>query len=229
MSVWNVFRMELYKNIHDRVNLIVMLVFMAINILGGLNVMNAAHGMGTMMALLFSFSVLGSTVFLFIYPYQMARTDYKNKVMSLLIASGVSRVQYYFVKIGATLLFSFISLVLLVILPLFIVLMANDMSFVLDILGVAFSIEFAHIALIFIAWLSFFFILMTSVIISKGRAYTIFVFFGLSIAATQFGVMFYRIFNIGYQINYTLMFIQYVTTMAIMGVIGIVVLSKQNL
>lgn len=230
MSVWNVFRMELYKNIHDRVNLIVMLVFMTINILGGLNVMNAAHGMGTMMALLFSFSVLGSTVFLFIYPYQMARTDYKNKVMSLLIASGVSRVQYYFVKIGATLLFSFLSLIMLVVLPLVIILVSHDMYLALEILDFTFEVDAASLGIVFFGWLSYFFILMTSVIISRGRAYTIFVFLGLSIAVSQIALMFYRTFGgPWWQISTTMILVQHFITMAVMGLIGILVLRKQNL
>ena len=228
MSVWNVFKMELFKNMHDRVNLLIMLGFMAVNTIGGIAVSNQTWNYTMMM--LFGFSVAGSAVFLFIYPYQMARTDYKNKVMSLLIASGVSRVQYYFVKIGATLLFSFLSLIMLVVLPLVIILVSHDMYLALEILDFTFEVDAASLGIVFFGWLSYFFILMTSVIISRGRAYTIFVFLGLSIAVSQIALMFYRTFGgPWWQISTTMILVQHFITMAVMGLIGILVLRKQNL
>ena len=228
MSVWNVFKMELYKNAHDRVNLLIMLIFMVINFMGGMTMANG--NFNPMMMTLFGFSAAGSAVFLFVYPYQLARTDYKNKVMSLLIASGVSRVQYYFVKVGATLIFSFMSFLLLAVLPLMLVLAAHDMSIALEILAFPFEVDFTVIIIFFFAWLTYFFILMTAVIISKGRAFAIFVFFGLSIVTSQLSLMFHRALAGPWgQVSTTTLVMQYVITMSVMGLIGIVVLRKQNL
>ena len=228
MSAWNVFKMELYKNLHDRVSLVMMLILMSVNIIGGLSLSN--QHFGVMIAMLFSFSVMGSAVFLFIYPYQMARTDYKNKVMSLLIASGVSRVQYYFVKVGATLIFSFLSFLMLVFLPLLIVLASHDMALALEILGFPLEIDASVLAIGFLGWLSIFFMLMTSVIIAKGRGITIFVFMGISFVVAQFSVGFHRTFGGSmWQTNLTLMAFQYLLIIVAMGGIGILILRRQDL
>ena len=228
MSAWNVFKMELFKNVQDRVNLVVMLVFMAVNIIGGL--MISTQSWNPMLILLFSFSVFGSFVFLFIYPYQMARVDYKNKVMSLLIASGVSRVQYYFVKVGATLLFSFLSFILLVVFPLLVVLIFHDMSIALEFLHMTLEIDPVTLGIGFFGWLSYFFMLMTAVIISRGKAYTIFVFFGLSIATSQVALIFHQALGSHWwQMDNTVILVQHFVTIAVMGLIGILVLRKQDL
>jgi len=235
MKVWNVFKMELFKNMHGRANWVLMLSFMLVNIIGGIVISNhnwfrAPSALESMMGLLFSFSVFGTVIFLFMYPYQMARIDYRNKVMSLLIASGVSRVQYYFVKVGATLLFSLLSIILLVILPLLIVLSVHSMRLVIEFFNFYFEIDVATIGIILFAWLSTFSMLMTAVIISRGRRFTIFVFLGLSIAASQLAIMIRAMFGgPWWYINNTATFVQHLVTMALMGLIGILVLRKQNL
>jgi len=236
MKLWNVFRMEIFKNIHDRVNLFVMLVLMCLNIIGGLIVSNqnwrrTPSTFEETMLWLFVFSALGSVIFLFIYPYQMARTDYKNNVMSLMIASGVSRIQYYFVKVGATLLFSFISVTLLAILPLFIILLstggievaAADIYIELDGAGTAFGV-------IITSWLSTFSMLMTSVIIARGKGFTIFVFFGISIATSQVMNIVRGLLGIEWwNMTNTITLIQHLITMVVVSLIGILVLRKQDL
>jgi len=237
MKLSNVFKMEMFKNMHDRVNLLIMLGFMVINIIGGMMITHQANvwfrvpsTLEIMMAVLFAFSVFGRVIFLFVYPYQMARTDYKNKVMSLLIASGVSRVQYYFVKIGATLLFSLLSILLLVILPLLIVLISHDMSLALEFLEFTFEIDAGTFGVILFGWLSIFSMLMTAVILSRGRAYTIFVFVGLSIATSQLTFIFRPLFGLEWwQTSNTIVIMQHLITIAVMGLIGILVLRKQDL
>lgn len=235
MSLWNMFKMELFKNIKDRANLVLMLVLMGLNILGGVVISNqnwwrAPNAFDEMMIILFAASVFASAVFLFLYPYQMARTDYKNKVMSLLIASGVSRVQYYFVKVGATLIFSFLSIILLVIAPLLIVLLSHDMSLALEFFHFTFELDLLAIGGFLFTWLGFFFMLMTAVIISRGRGYTIFVFLGISIASSQLMLIFRSMFGISmWQTTNTTMFVESLITMAIMGLIGILVIRKQDL
>jgi len=151
-------------------------------------------------------------------------------VMSLLIASGVSRVQYYFVKVGATLIFSALSFILLVIVPILIVAAAFDMRIALDFLNFVLEIDAVTIALIFFGWLSAFSMLMTSVIISRGRAYTIFVFLGISIVTSQIASAFHQGRGaIWWNFDYTAIIIQQLITIAVMGLIGILILRKQDL
>jgi len=219
--------MELYKNAQDRVNLVIMLVFMVVNVLGGFMIANDSWSF--LLATPFFFSVFASMVFLFVYPYQMARIDYKNRVMSLLIASGVSRVQYYFVKVGATLIFSALSFILLVIIPILIVAAAFDMRIALDFFNFVLEIDAATIAIIFFGWLSAFSMLMTSVIISRGRAYTVFVFLGIWIVTSQIASAFQGTGTFFWDLQYTAIIIQQLITIVVMGMIGILILRKQDL
>ena len=239
MKLWNVFRMEIFKNLHDRASLFVILVLMCLNIIGGIIISNQnwwfrdPTAFELMMIWLFAFSVLGTVAFLFIYPYQMARTDYKNKVMSLMIASGVSRVQYYFVKIGATLLFSFLSVTLLVIFPFLITLVVNgEFATVIEFANFYWDISDIGVVLglLITGWLSSFSTLMTAVIITKGRGITFFVFFGLSFAASQLAFIIQGIIGLNrWQVNNVVTVVQYLITMAVMGLIGILILRKQDL
>ena len=236
MKLWNVFRMEIFKNLHDRTSLFVMLVLMCTNTIGGLVASNhswvrTTGSLEESIMWLFVFSAIGTAAFLFIYPYQMARTDYKNNVMSLMIASGVSRVQYYFVKVGATLLFSFVSVILLTILPMIIVLLATggievtaaDVYIELGEAGRAFGV-------IIFWWLSTFSMIMTSVIITRGKAYTIFVFFGILVAASQFTRIFRGLLGVQWwRMDNTVTLVQHFITMLVVALIGILILRRQDL
>jgi len=219
--------MELFKNLHDRTNLLIMLVFMVANILGGLLLSSNL----TFMSLLpLGFMASGSMIFLFIYPYQMARTDYRNKVMSLLIASGVSRVQYYFVKIGATLLFSFLSVLLVIMIPLFVVVVAMEgISDALKYFNIVLEIDAGTFGAIFFTWLSAFSILMTSVIISRGRGFTVFVFLGIYFFTNQIAAFINSDSGILWNLNFMEMIIQHIIIIVLMGFIGILILRKQDL
>ncbi|MCL2857892.1 MAG: hypothetical protein FWE19_09315 [Oscillospiraceae bacterium] len=228
MRLWNVFKMELFKNWQDRTSLIIMLAFMAVNIMGGF--MLSSGGWSASAIFPFSFSVLASLAFLFVYPYQMARIDYKNKVMSLLIASGVSRVQYYFVKVGATLIFSLLSFMLIAILPLFIVMLAEEgMSFAVEFFNFVFEIDAVTFGIIIFTWLSAFSILMTSVIISRGRGFTIFVFLGLYFLTSQIALFFHGGRSVWWNPDYAAIIVQHIITIIVMGLIGILILRKQDL
>jgi len=128
------------------------------------------------------------------------------------------------------LLFSLLSIILLVILPLLIVLSVHSMRLVIEFFNFYFEIDVATIGIILFAWLSTFSMLMTAVIISRGRRFTIFVFLGLSIAASQLAIMIRAMFGgPWWYINNTATFVQHLVTMALMGLIGILVLRKQNL
>jgi len=235
MKLWNIFRMEMFKNINDKMNLIVMVVLACINTIGGLILSNLSlfrepTGFETAMLLLFAFSVLASVLFLFIYPFQMLRRDYKNKVVSLMLASGVSRIQFYFVKIISTLLFSFLSITAVVIVPLFIVLLTNNMAVALNFFGISFEIDFGIVFILLLGWLSSFVTLMTSVIITKGRGVAIFAYFGINITESQINMIFQNIFNVGiFDLNITYLIFQSLISILIISSIGIFVLRKQDL
>ena len=239
MSLWNVFRMEMFKNLHDRTNIFVIIVLMCVNIIGGLVVSDLVINNTWMWSvnmsafqeavlLVLVFSVIASAAFMFIYPYQLSRVDYKNNVMSLMIASGVSRVQYYFVKIGATLIFSFASFLLVVFIPLVIATRGVALTG-LTLLDIEFDLSFG---LFLIAWLSMFFMLMTAVIIVKGKWVAIFVYFGLSIATSIVFNILQGILGIDWwdraAMN-TFSIFQYLSTIVVFAVIGILVLRKQDL
>ena len=220
MSLWNVFKMELYKNIHDRVSLLLMAAIMSMSIISIIGDLEW----------LLVFAIFGTFVFLFVYPYRMARMDYRNKVMSLLIASGVSRIQYYFVKIGATMLFSFISVILLVVIPVLFVLGIHEFRFVTGLFLFYLRPDIAVIGTIFSVWISTFSVLMTAVIISKGRGFSIFVFMGILFANSQLSIGLRRLFDISlWGTISTIMFVEALITMTLMGLIGILVLRRQNL
>ena len=243
MKLWNVFKMELFKNWHDRTSMFMLLIFMCVNTIGGLVVSHSGNGpQGSAMiiiGLLFGFSIFGSVVFSFLYPYRMARVDYRNQVMSLKIASGVSRVQYYFVKVGATLLFSFLSLVALLIVPVFVVGMTHDMSFVFEVAGELVNVSFIDLLrsllLGLFVWLSIFATLMAAVIIARGKGSAIFIYFGLTMATSivvsvvrdAFNLQLWNMNNLDTMM--WLMVLQYVITTAVMGLLGILVIRKQDL
>jgi len=238
MKLWNVFRMEVFKNMHDRISFVVMFVLMSLNILGGVVISNLSFfqmpsSFEIMMILLMVFSVFGSVFYLFFYPYQLARVDYKNKVMSLKIASGLSREQYYFVKIGSILLFSLISIIIVAVIPIIIILLASGG---ININAAAFDFYFgigdflSSMGIMFLSWLSMFTMLMTSVILVKGKGVSVFVYFGISIVTSQLFFIVRTTFGMNFfdTSNWFLLF-QHLVTIALMAVLGIVVLRKQDL
>jgi len=233
MELLNVFKMEIFKNINDRTNLIIMGILLVLNTVGGISVRNAVmsrhgFGLGETMATVFGFSIFATVVFLFAYPYQLARMDYKNKVMSLMIASGVSRVQYYFVKTGATLLFSLASFILLVLIPFTIVGEVNlaDFHFVFN--------DPMDIVVALSVFSSAFFILMTSVILMKGRASTIFVFIGLNwLSSLILSPIMRTLFDVGWNSPDSAWRAMYLTNhliiIVIFGLLGVLAIRKQDL
>lgn len=221
MKLWNVFKMEVFKNLHDRTNIIVMFILMVINTIGVIAIENHQwRNAPNLFVILGWLSLVCSYAFAFIYPYQMARVDYKNKVMSMMIASGVSRVQYYFVKIGTTLLFWLASVIILAVIPLSIAFSFTDFFF-----------NFEGFWSVFTYLLSLFFILMTSVILMKGKGVTIFVFFGFwALTAALTSTLFTPLLMWSPPSAWELTFIMgNLFTMFIFGLIGILILRKQDL
>ena len=243
MSLWNVFRMEIFKNLHDRVNIFIIVVLMCVNIVGGIVVSdlffnnsfwnwgwNPPTVLQGMMLLLLVFSIFASAAFTFIYPFQLVRTDYKNKVMSLMIASGVSRFQYYFVKIGATLIFSLASFLFVAFIP--IVIATRGMA-LFTFWNMEFDLFFG-LFVFFLSWLSMFFTMMTSTIMVKGHWSSIFVYFGLSIGTSMVFTFLQGLLGINWWnptpgLYNTFAVVRHLSTIAIFAMIGILILRKQDL
>ena len=240
MNLWDVFKMEFYKNIHDRKNVFLLIFLGVLNVIGMSSVAiisnNAMNGywydigsfgnVGRLLSMIGMFSIATSFIFLFFYPYQLACVDYKNNVMSSIIASGVSRVQYYFVKVGATLVSAFISYVFLIIVPIIISHAIVDWEIF------AFSMDdFLQLSLY---WISTFSILMTSVILTRGRSMAPYVFVGLFIVNFiildyLYGIFFQNAWEATGGSWNTIRIIQQFITVIVFNAIGILTLRKQDL
>jgi len=134
--------MELYKNYHDKPYKIVVAILAAMAALSSiilligylssdLSDMFIGTG-GSMLVLLLVSTWIGVCVFSILYPFHLLNTDYKNKVMSLIFASGVSREHFYLVKVGATILSTLIALAAIFLIPFILLVVANP-EFVVEV------------------------------------------------------------------------------------------------
>jgi len=189
MELENIFKMEMFKNRNDRPYLLViailtimaaMATFLGIaRIEGG---MNDFGGSFIMMVLLIVFTVFGLGIFSLLYPFHLLNVDYKNKVMSLIFASGVSREKYYFVKISATILTCLIATFIMLFIPTVTFLIVYPEFFVEMMQNLFKNFNFVHILPFLLSavfgLLGNIVMLTTSVIITKGKISGIFLYFG---------------------------------------------------
>jgi len=172
MELKDIFKMEMFKNSNDRSYLIVIAILTGMAAAASLS---SVMSTGFMIKLpLIVFTILGLGIFSLLYPFHLLNTDYKNRVMSLIFASGVSREKYYFVKIGATILTCFIAMFIILFVPiLFSFFYPNFFVGIMQ--GLIEKIEILPAILGFLAYII---TLTTSVIITKGKISGIFLFFG---------------------------------------------------
>ncbi len=130
MTISNIFKMEMYRNFRDRAYLIV------IAVLTGLFAIAAAIGISLIfqsqnggsyntpnlslvfIEIPFVFALfIALAAFSVIYPWHLLSTDYNNKVLSLVVASGVKRSNYYFVKLLATIVSSLLAYLAIGLIP----------------------------------------------------------------------------------------------------------------
>ena len=221
MSLWNVFKMEIYKNATDKGYMTVIAVLAVLNILGSIAVRSTFGAL----AIVFPFAYLGTIVFVVVYPFQMARADYKNKVMSLLIASGMSRIHYYFVKVGATLLFSFFSFFVLIIVPIIFLDPGSITAIVTDLV-----LDAGFLLHLIVVYLSVFSVMMTSIIIAKGRVIAGLIMFGIYMAISIISALMYGPLAASFMwIPGVGSLVQSLIITSVMALIGILVLRKQDL
>lgn len=136
-----------------------------------------------------------SFIFLLVYPFHALSIDYKNNVMALMIASGVNRTKLYFAKIGATMIASFLLMLIIIVIPVFVAsLFYGEVSRIGSMLDRLISIDywlgdvdgispFLHLLSSIISYASVIVIIYTATIFTKGTSKTVLIFLGLIIVA----------------------------------------------
>ena len=247
MELKDIFRMEMYKNRNNKPYLLVIAILTAMaavsTFLGIAMIENKIAAEGGVFATLITlivFTVLGLAVFSLLYPFHLLNVDYKNKVMSLIFASGVSREKYYFVKISATVLTSFIATFAILLIPIVTFLLVYPEVFVEMMREIIENFTFANIVpfvlMAIFSWLAYYVMLTTSVIITKGKVAGIFLFMGFSFAISMIQSMFkvplllsqgLENYNMNFYFNFATVFS--IIQIVVFVLIGLTVLRKQDL
>ena len=244
MELKNIFKMEMYKNRNDKPYLLVIaiLTVMAaiVSIVGVSMIETSYDNMSTLYVieiLLIGFTVIGFGIISLLYPFHLLNVDYRNKVMGLIFASGVSRGKYYFVKISATILTCLIATLVILFIPIVTFLLVYPEFFVkmMQQIFKEFTISdiLPFVLTALFSWLAYYVMLTTSVIITKGKVAGIFLFVGFSFALSSIQSMFTvpLLFSMGNNVNFyfNLYTVFSIITIIAFVLIGLSVLKKQNL
>ena len=240
MELKNIFKMELYKNRNDApyLRIIAILTAMAAvtTILGIISIESGSFMSNSTMLILFAvFTIIGLAIFSLLYPFHLLNIDYKNKVMSLIFASGVPREKYYFVKIGATILSCLIAAFVILFIPMVAFLVVYPQEFVeavqkiveefksSDIIAFVLSAIFRLVAILVM--------LTTAVIITKGKTVGIFLYLGFIflVSTIQTGIGFNFIPESNISESFYIDIIFSIVKIVIFALIGLQVLKKQDL
>ena len=246
MELKNIFKMEMFKNRNDVPYLWVITILTAMaavaSVLGVVIIENFSSlddmpMLYILEILLAVFTVIGLGIFSLLYPFHLLNIDYKNKVMSLIFASGVSREKYYFVKISATILTCLIAMFVILFIPMVTFLIVypevfvNMMQHFFEEFTVLDIVPFVLMALF--SFLAYYVMLTTAVIITKGKVAGIFLYFGFSFAVSIIQGMFSFPLILSMENNIHSYF--YLTTVysiiqiVVFVLIGLQVLKKQDL
>ncbi len=248
MRLRDIFKMEMYKNRNDKPYLLVIAILIAMTTIStfiGIGMIEGKidldnGGFLSAITLLIIFSVLGLFIFSLLYPFRLLNVDYKNKVMGLIFASGVSREKYYFVKISATILSCFIATFAILFIPAvtFLAVYLEEFVMAIQIIFADFRIAdvFPFMLMLLFSLLAYFVTLTTAVIITKGKIVGILLFFGFSFAVSTIqstiGIPLMTISKFweqGMNISFYLMTIFSIVQIIIFALIGLNVLKKQDL
>jgi len=245
MELKNIFKMEMFKNRNDKPYLLVIAILTAMaavaSIVGVLMIEGLIHSdMSTLLVieiLLVVFTVIGLFIFSLLYPFHLLNVDYKNKVISLIFASGVSRGKFYFVKISATILSTLIAVFVILFIPMVTFLIAYTDVFVGAVQNIIANFSSSDIVSVLlsatIGFVASIVMLTTAVIITKGKTSGIFLFFGFSFAVSTVQSMFSVPLFFSME-NFTNLYFNLATIFSIIQIvvfvlIGLNVLKKQNL
>ena len=241
--------MEMYKNRNNKPYLLVIAILITMaataTFLGVAMIEGYIDSGGSLLPVLASliiFLVLGLAIFSLLYPFHLLNVDYKNKVMSLIFASGVSREKYYFVKIGATILTCLIAMFAILFIPTvtFLLIYTEEFVWAIQLVISEFDVMNIFPFLLFFVFsaLASIITLTTSVIITKGKAAGIFLFFGFSflISTVQSSATMPALFDSAFETEiFNLNNYLYISTLfaivqsIIFALVGLSVLRKQDL
>ena len=245
-----IFKMEIFKYMKDKKYLMTTAVLAVLNILMTIfsiyfiDNMNHLSDTGEAMFGLFILSVsltfMINMVFMFLYPFHLMSMDYKNDVMSMLVASGVNRSRLFFSKIGATLLWTMCLTIVLIFIPFLIVMIklnqvtniSDILANVMDILRMSQFSMFGTLGSLVLGYINTLVVISTATIILKGRNLTILLYMGLNMVQS-FVLYFFNFIPASLNFSMTGMTIFSNLMTAISTVIFILialkVMNKQNL
>ena len=255
MELKNIFKMEMYKNLRDKPYIIMILVLTGLGAV--LSIMGAFLARGhfehmlrwygfsaifmTLYILGVIFTLFGGGILALLYPFHLLNVDYRNKVMSLMVASGVPRVNYYFVKIGATMLTCFIATAVVTFIPIVTLFVVQEefVMFIVRNIHEAFTAGNIFQLLLsgVINMVQFVTVMMAAVIISKGKFVGIFLFIGFNFAisivhgVTRVFVMIVmaEVMDVTFFFFEGMGMILSVLTIGVFGLIGVCTIRKQDL
>jgi len=243
MELKNIFKMEMYKNCNDKQYLLViaiLTIMAALSTFFGIAVIESEFDylLGTsLFYMLIIFTIIGLGVFSLLYPFHLLNVDYKNKVMSLVFASGVGREKYYFVKVSATIITCMLATLVIVFIPsvTFLVVYRDEFTMAMRLFIEGFSaVDIVPFVLSSIFGLLLnIVILTTSVIITKGKVTGIFLYFLFLFVTSSISNIFIKPFNFAYYGNVSDIFYMSMASsiicICIFTLISLYVLRKQDL
>ncbi|GEL14701.1 ABC transporter permease [Pediococcus cellicola] len=190
MNARLIFKMEIFKYLRDKYYLIANLILLGLNAIATIALVNYEHLSSSLLITSITSAILlfvSNLVFLgIIYPFHLLAIDYKNRVLALMVASGVNRNKLFFAKIGAVILANIVVSFILLVVPIATILyqvgnlggwdeLFRDMGVLLVPQMIPLSI---NAVLSYVAGL---FILMTAVIMTQGKTLSILLYFGFNI------------------------------------------------
>ncbi|MDF7675688.1 hypothetical protein PT286_02920 [Neisseriaceae bacterium ESL0693] len=188
-----IFKMELFKFFKDKNFLLAAGILSILNIIATLSVIYdlehaaAMHDMRGMLTFLFLMLLLTNSIFVFIYPFHLIGMDYKNKVMAIMVASGVNRKKLFFSKIGAVVLFMLILMLVLSFIPfllhLFDLSQQGELHDFTERFILKMTYDYSSSGLAFFCWMMVYIniiiIIALSCILTQGRNLSVLIFIGL--------------------------------------------------
>lgn len=257
MTISNIFKMEMYRNFRDRAYLIIIGVLTGLFAIATgigislIQVQGSLQNSGNPLNMLFFFEglfvfalFLAFVVFAMIYPWHLLSTDYNNRVLSLVVASGVKREKYYFVKLLATLVSNFMAYFVIGFIPVLLFLGFFHKEFIRSvqsiIKGLTLSQSWLTLGNALLSSIAMIILLYFVVILTRGKFWGIFVFLGIRLGLGMISSMIlFSLATVTAQseagLSSLLMgtnllsFILVCLEIIIFGLIGFLTLERQNL
>lgn len=191
MNARLIFKMELFKYLRDKYYLMATLILFGLNVIATIALLNSDHLNSSLLVTSIVLAILlfvSNLIFLgIIYPFHLLAIDYKNRVLALMVASGVNRNKLFFAKIGAVILANIVvSFVLLVVPVATLIYQVGNLGGWDELFGEMGMLMLMVPQMIplsinaILSYIAGLFILMTSVIIVKGKTLSILLYFGFN-------------------------------------------------